>query len=141
MTNLQRFFDKTFRPFFLFTGAGTALIGIYALLPSWAMPNLAKLPYLQDYTVIIQHWGIMVGLMGIFMMAAAIIPQWRVPILIYSAVEKAFMVWLVLSNASHSYVNGFWIAAILDATVVIYTIAYFAVGGNRLSLLTPPPTQ
>jgi hypothetical protein len=68
------------------------LIALYALLPSWAMPNVAKLPYLVDYTIIIQHWGIMVGLMGLFMMSASIIPQWRLPIALYSAVEKAFMV-------------------------------------------------
>ena len=57
MNPLKQFFARTLRPFFLFTGAGTALVGLYAVLPSWAMPNVAKLPYLQDYTIIIQHWG------------------------------------------------------------------------------------
>jgi len=28
------------------------------------MANLAKLEYRQDYTIIIQHWGIMVCLMA-----------------------------------------------------------------------------
>jgi hypothetical protein len=128
---IRQFFYRTVRPFFLFTGAGTALVGLYAVLPSWAMPNVAKLPYLQDYTIIIQHWGIMVGLMGIAMMLAALVPQWRVPILLYSALEKAFMVWLVLSNAQNSFVSGFWIPFVLDSTVVIYTIGYFAVCGFR----------
>ena len=123
--SLYRFFSRTVRPFFLFTGAGTALVGLYAVLPSWAMPNVAKLPYLQDYTIIIQHWGIMVGLMGLAMMLAAIVPQWRIPILLYSALEKSFMVWLVLSNAHNSFVSGFWIPFVLDSTVVIYTIGYF----------------
>jgi hypothetical protein len=95
---LYQFFSRTVRPFFLLTGAGTALVGLYAFLPSWAMPNVAKLPYLQDYTIIVQHWGIMVGIMGICMMLAAIVPEWRVPILLYSAFEKAFMVWLVLGS-------------------------------------------
>jgi len=129
--SFYRFFSRTVRPFFLFTGAGTALVGLYAVLPSWAMPNVAKLPYLQDYTIIIQHWGIMVGLMGVAMMLAALVPQWRVPILLYSAFEKAFMVWLVLSNAQSSFVSGFWIPFVLDSTVVIYTIGYFAVCGLR----------
>ena len=80
---LRRFFARTVRPFFLLTGAGTALVGIYAFLPSWAMPNVARLPFLHDYTIIIQHWGIMVGLMGLFMMAAAVVPRWRVPIFLY----------------------------------------------------------
>ena len=128
---LRRFFARTVRPFFLLTGAGTALVGLYAFLPSWAMPNVAKLPYLQDYTIIIQHWGIMVGVMGLFMMAAAVVPRWRVPIFLYSAIEKSFMVWLVLSNAQHSFVSGFWVPFAVDATVVMYTVGYFLTFGFR----------
>ena len=101
---MKPFFDRTVRPFFLFTGAGTALVGLYAVWPSWAMPNVAQLSYLEDYTIIIQHWGIMVGLMGLFMMGAAIYPQWRAPIGLYSLIEKAFMVWLVLFNARQPFV-------------------------------------
>jgi hypothetical protein len=123
---LVRFFARTARPFFLLTGAGTALIALYAVVPSWVMPKVAKLPYLQDYTIIIQHWGIMVGLMGVAMTAAAVVPEWRVPIFLYSAVEKAFMVWLVLSNARQPFVNGFWVPCVIDATVVLYTIGYFS---------------
>jgi hypothetical protein len=129
---IDQFFTRTVKPFFLFTGAGTALIGLYAFLPSWAMPNIAKLPYLQEYTIIIQHWGMMVCLMGFAMMAAAVVPQWRLPIFLYSAIEKAFMVWLVASNAQQSFVSGFWIPFALDSTVVLYTIGYFAANKNWL---------
>lgn len=122
----ERFFTRTVRPFFLVTGAGTSLVGLYAFAPSWTMPIIGKLPYLQDYTVIIQHWGMMVCLMGMSMMAAALVPQWRLPIFLYSAIEKAFMVWLVLSNAQYAFVSGFWIPFALDTTVVLYTIGYLA---------------
>ena len=125
MKQFESFFARTFRPFFLFTGAGTALIGLYAILPAWAMANLAKLPYLQDYTIIIQHWGIMVGLMGLFMMGAAVFPKWRAPIALYSVLEKAFMVWLVLFNARQPFVAGFWLPFAMDLTVVVYTLGYF----------------
>ncbi|MBL8816179.1 MAG: hypothetical protein JNL58_09125 [Planctomyces sp.] len=131
MSVFKQFFIRTVRPFFLFTGAGTALVALYAFLPSWAMPNVAKLPYLQDYTIIIQHWGIMVGIMGIAMMLAAMVPQWRVPILMYSALEKSFMVWLVLSNAQQPFVSGFWVPFAIDSTVVIYTVGYFLSVGFR----------
>lgn len=47
-----------------------------------------------------QHWGIMVGLMGVFMVVAAYRASGRNPILIYSGVEKAFMVYVVLVNLS-----------------------------------------
>jgi hypothetical protein len=128
--NLESFFSRTFRPFYLLTGAGTALIGAFAFLPSWAMPNIARLPFLNEYTIIIQHWGIMVGLMGLFMMGAAILPEWRFPIALYSVLEKAFMVWLVISNARQPYVAGFWIPFAIDLMVVVYTIGYFVYCGR-----------
>jgi hypothetical protein len=67
----------------------------------------------------------MVGMMGVFMIAAAFRAEWRTPILIYSAVEKAFMVYLVVANVSRPYSQGFWIGATMDATVVLYTIRVF----------------
>jgi hypothetical protein len=84
---------------------------------------------IQEYTIIVQHWGIMVGLMGAFMIVAAFRAEWRTPILIYSAVEKVFMVYLVAPNLSRPYSEGFWIGATMDATVVLYTISYFGVCG------------
>jgi hypothetical protein len=136
MSQIEWFFVRTVRPFFLFTGAGTALVGLYAFAPSWTMPNVGKLPYLQDYTIIIQHWGIMVCLMGVAMMAAAVVEQWRLPIFLYSAIEKAFMVWLVIANAQEPFVRGFWVPFALDSTVVLYTIGYFASGGFHRPLRT-----
>ena len=137
MKRFARFFERTFRPFFLLTGAGTALVVLYALLPGWTTVNIGKLAFLRDYTIIIQHWGIMVGLMGVFMISAALVPAWRVPMALYSGLEKAFMVWLVGSNARQPFVSGFWVPFALDATVVLYTIGYFAACGLRL----PPPER
>jgi hypothetical protein len=41
---------------------------------------------------LVQHRGIMDCLMGVFMVAAAFKEAWRVPILLYGMIEKAFMV-------------------------------------------------
>jgi hypothetical protein len=46
---------------------------------------------------------IMVRLMGIFMVGAAFIESWRVPIFLYSLIEKVFMVFLVASNVYLSF--------------------------------------
>jgi hypothetical protein len=116
---MKRFFDLTFRPFFVITGIGTALAGLYAFRPRWAAETVGKIPFVQDYTIITQHWAIIVGLMGIFMIAAAFKVEWRKPILIYSLLEKAFMVYLVVANGSHSYSQGFKAGAAMDATVVL----------------------
>ncbi len=126
---MKRFFQFTFRPFFVLTGIGTALAGLYAFWPRWAVETLGKIPFVQDYTIIVQHWGIIVGLMGVFMIVAAFKVEWRKPILIYSTLEKIFMVFLVVANQSHTYAQGFKAGAAMDATVVLYTIVYFAVCG------------
>ena len=127
--DMKRFFDLTFRPFFVLTGVGTALVSMFAFWPAWATETVVKLSFIQEYTIIVQHWGIMVGLMGVFMTAAAFRPEWRTPILLFSAAEKAFMVYLVVANISRPYSEGFWMGATMDGTVVLYTIAYFAVCG------------
>jgi hypothetical protein len=132
---MNRFFELTFRPFFVLTGMGTALAALDAFWPRWVVERLQKITFVQDYTIIIQHWGIMVRLMGVFMIVAAFRPDWRNPILVYSAIEKTFMIYLVGANISHAYSQGFWLGAIMDATVVLYTIAYFGFYGFR----TPPP--
>jgi hypothetical protein len=126
---MKRFFDLTFRPFFVITGIGTALASLYAFWPRWTVETVGKIPFVPDYTIITQHWGIMVGLMGVFMIVAAFRVEWRKPILIYSLLEKTFMVYLVVANGNQSYAQSFKAGAAMDATVVLYTIVYFLVFG------------
>ena len=126
---MKRFFSLTFKPFFVLTGIGTALAALDAFWPKWTATTVQLIPFIQDYTIILQHWGIMVGLMGVFMVVAAYRAEWRNPILIYSAIEKTFLVYLVLTNTSRPYAKGFWFGALMDATVVLYTIAYFGFYG------------
>jgi hypothetical protein len=130
-TKMKRFFDLTFRPFFVLTGLGTALAALDAFWPRWTVEKVQKIDFIQDYTVILQHWGIMVGLMGVFMIVAAFRADWRIPILVYSACEKVFMVYLVVVNMNLPCARGFWFGAGMDATVVLYTIVYFAACGFK----------
>ena len=83
-------------------------------------------PGLYHHHSALGHHG---GLMGVFMIVAAFKVEWRKPILVYSLFEKAFMVYLVVANGSYSYSQGFKAGAAMDATVVLYTIGYFAVFG------------
>ena len=126
---MKRFFNLTFGPFFVLTGIGTASASLYAFWPTWTAETVGKIPFVPDYTIITQHWGIMVGLMGVFMIVVAFKIEWRKPILIYSLLEKAFMVYLVVANGSQPYSQGFKAGAAMDATVVLYSIVYFAVFG------------
>ena len=122
---LEKFINVTIKPLLIIGGIGTALAGANAFFPQFAVENVQGLEWIQDYTIFVQHWGIMVCLMGIFMVAAAFIESWRYPIMLYSLIEKAFMVFLVVSNFVHPYSEGFFIPAGMDAFITVYSILYF----------------
>ncbi|MGA8675335.1 MAG: hypothetical protein WB621_08995 [Candidatus Acidiferrales bacterium] len=133
---MKRFFELTFRPFFVITGAATTLGALLAFWPRWAAVHLLRIDFVQDYTIILQHWGFLLGLVGVFMIVAAFREDWRQPVLILCCCEKAFVVYLVIVNARYPYSHGLRMGAARDATVALYTIGYFAFGGSR----TPLPT-
>ena len=122
---LEKFIKVTIKPVLIIGGAGTALAGANAFLPQWATENIQGLEWVQDYTIFVQHWGIMVCLMGVFMVAAAFKESWRYPIMMYGMIEKAFMVYLVFTNASQVYSDGFYIPAAMDSFITVYSILYF----------------
>jgi uncharacterized membrane protein YozB (DUF420 family) len=117
---MKSFIDKTIKPFLVIAGLGTCVAGLLVFLPRFALENIFKLPFVEDYTIFCQHWGLMVLLVGIFMIISAFRVSWRRPVLIYSAIEKTFMIFLYLSNIGHSFSAGFQGGAIMDAIIVIY---------------------
>jgi hypothetical protein len=123
---VKRFFDWTFRPFFVLTGAVTALGTLNAFWPRWGTETLVKISFIPEYTIILQHWGFMLGLTGILMIVAALREDWRQPVLVFCTCEKAFLVYLEVANAGQPYSQGLRLGACMDATVVVYTLAYWA---------------
>ncbi|MGZ4165069.1 MAG: hypothetical protein ACXVPK_13635 [Tumebacillaceae bacterium] len=132
---MKRFFTLTFRPFFLITGFVTTLGGLNAFWPQWTAESVEKIRFVQDYIIILQHWGVMLALVGLSMMLAAFSSEWRTPILIFSSCEKVLIVYLVAANRHYSYSQGFWWGAVMDAVVVLYTAFYFATYGVRSTAL------
>ena len=122
---MQRFIDRTLKPVLIVGGLGTSAAFVYAFAPQFALANIAGLDFAREYTIFVQHWGIMVGLIGAMMVAAAFIPAWVFPVMIYAALEKAFMVYLALANVSESFSEGFWVPATMDAIIVLYSLLYF----------------
>ena len=102
------------------------MAGLNAFLPRFAVENVQKLEWVPEYTIFVQHWGIMVCLMGVFMVAAAFKESWRAPILLYSLIEKAFMVFLVVFNSGQTFSNGFYVPAVMDSVITVWSLVYFA---------------
>ena len=123
---MNTFIEKTIKPVLIVGGIGTALAGIDAFSPRFAVENVQKIKWVPEYTIFVQHWGLMVCLIGVFMVAAAFKESWRVPILLYAMIEKAFMVFLAVSNLGQPYAGGFLAPAMMDGVITVWCIAYFA---------------
>ena len=122
---MKKFIDVTIKPVLIIGGIGTAAAGMNAFSPQFAVENIQKLTFIPDYTIFVQHWGIMVCLMGVFMVAAAFIESWRVPIILYGMLEKAFMVYLFATNLGQTFSSGFLAPAVMDAIITVWSILYF----------------
>lgn len=123
---MQKFIDVTLKPILIIGGIGTALAGANAFLPRFTVENVQKLEWVPEYTIFVQHWGIMVCLIGVFMVAAAFRESWRTPVLLYGLIEKAFMVFLVVSNLGQPFASGFYAPAIMDSIITVWLLVYFA---------------
>ena len=123
---MQKFIDVTIKPVLIIGGIGTALAGLDAFFPRFAVENVQKLEWVPEYTIFVQHWGMMVCLIGVFMVAAAFKESWRTPILLYGLIEKAFMVFLVASNFGETFAGGFYVPATMDAIITVWSVVYFA---------------
>ncbi len=122
---MQGFIDKTLKPVLIIGGLGTAAAGLYAFAPQFAVENIAGIEFIQDYTIFVQHWGFTVSLIGVMMVVAAFKPTWALPVLIIVAVEKAFIVYLAVSNINEDFAAGFRVPAAMDAVIVLYCLLYF----------------
>ena len=122
---MKTFIDNTIKPVLLVGGIGTALAGVNAFLPRFAVENVQNLDWVPEYTIFVQHWGMMVCLIGIFMIVAAFKAPWRTPILLYALIEKAFLVLLVVSNLDQPFSNGFYVPAAMDTVITVWLLLYF----------------
>jgi uncharacterized membrane protein HdeD (DUF308 family) len=122
---VKSFIDKTIVPFLIVAGLGTCSAGILFILPQFAVETFFKLPFTENYTIFIQHWGLMVFLAGIFLIVSAFKDNWRTPVLIYVAIEKTLYVSLYVCNINSSFSKGFMGGAIMDSLIVLYLILYF----------------
>jgi hypothetical protein len=130
------FFTRYLSKMLFIMGLATASVFIFAIAPQWAIVNILRLPYsetfamnyfAQGHYLIYQHWGVMVGFMGIVMVVAAFNPTWRQPVVFYSFAEKFLMVALYVGSRGFANENthGFFPVIIVDTIVSVWTIGYW----------------
>lgn len=122
---LKRSVEIVLKPFLVIAGLATIIPGLAAFFPENITTGLLKLEYIESYRLVIQHWGMMVSLMGVFIMLSAFYTQFRTAILWYSTIEKTFMVLLYFRFREHSFTEGFTGVMIADSIIVACTLVYF----------------
>ena len=130
---MQKFVDVTVKPVLIIGGALTATAGLNAFVPRFAVEQVLKLEFVSSYTILVQHWGMMVCLLGVLMVVAAFKESWRVPVLLYAMLEKAFFVGLYVTHRGESCASGFTAPMVMDAIIAAWIAVYLTSLRSRKS--------
>ena len=125
VTIVEKVIDKTLRPFLVITGLITMAPVMMALAPEAGLMKLFQLKLVTEYTLVVQHWGLMLFLVGLLTVISAFKTNLIFPVMLYSVLERAGIVVFTVLNARHHFVEGFLQPAILDLVCVIYALFYF----------------
>jgi len=123
---MNAFIARTVKWFLIVFGALTCMSLPIAIDINLMTPMLGRLVDYTPATVpILRHWGIMVFGIGALMVVAAFRPWLRFETMIFSTIEKSFMVYLFFSNLRQPWAMGYLPMFLIDSTIVVYSILYF----------------
>jgi hypothetical protein len=136
MRTVNVFIARTINWFLIVFGLATCATLPFAIDIKFITPIFRGLvDYTPSSVPALRHWGIMVFGIGVLMVVAAFRPWLRFETMLFSAIEKAFMVYLFLSSLSQPWAMGF------DSTIVAYSTLYFISdqGRPRQWTISGPP--
>jgi hypothetical protein len=126
MSAVNVFIVRTIKWFLIVFGLATCGTLPFAIDINLLTPIFGGLvDYTPSSVPALRHWGIMIFGIGVLMVVAAFRPWLRFETMLFSTIEKAFMVYLFLSNLGQPWVMGYVGAFLLDSTIVAYSIVYF----------------
>lgn len=126
MRILDNFIAKTIKWFLIIFGLATCGTLPFALDIKLITPMLGGLvDYTPSSVPALRHWGFMIFGIGVLMVAAGFRPWLRFETMLFSAIEKGFILYLYISNLDQPWIYGYLGPFILDATIFLYSIFYF----------------
>ncbi|KQU83084.1 hypothetical protein ASD02_27580 [Ensifer sp. Root1252] len=137
MCTLNKFITKTIKWFLIVFGLATCGTLPFALDIKLITPMLGGLVDFTPSSVpALRHWGIMIFGIGALMVVAGFRPWLRFETMVFSTFEKAFMVYLYLTNLGEPWIAGYFAAFLVDFTIVAYGVLYFISAEGRPSRWT-----
>jgi hypothetical protein len=101
------------------------LPGLMAVKPELGLHQLFQLNLVSEHTIVVQHWGYMIFLVGLLMVISAFKANLVFPVMLYATLEKAGMVFLCITHNDQPWAAGFRQAAVVDGICVLYAVIYF----------------
>jgi len=88
-----------------------------------------------DIIPLVAHWGIMVTGIGIFLCIAAVVKKLRKPAIIYSTLEKLYMViisiYFMMTNSEIA--DHYMLMFVVDSLIVIGAVIYYYINKTNKS--------
>lgn len=109
------------------TGVITVLPGLLFIFPVTVADKLFKIELKDELiTFCIRHWGLLVGIMGALIICSVHVPEIRTHILIAAIIEKAAIVFLILTAWKKDFTQGMRATVVIDTIcVVLYLLVVF----------------
>ncbi len=127
---MEKLINKTLKPFLIIAGLITMLPGLITISPEMGLLRMFQLKLLPEYTIIVQHWGLMIFLVGLLMVVSVFKTKLVFPVMLYATLQKSGMVFLSTLNADQPWAAGYQQATLIDSVCVIYGVLYFYTGNK-----------
>jgi hypothetical protein len=132
MSILNAFIARTIKPFLIVFGFATCAPLPIAIDINYLTPILGGVVDFTPSSVpALRHWAFMVFGIGVLMMIAAFRPWLRFETMLFSTLEKSFMVYLFLSTLGQPGNTGYLAAFLVDSTIAAYSLLYFISNQGR----------
>lgn len=130
---LNKFIARTSKPLMIIFGLATCLPIAFALNIN-LLPDFAEgMDFTASSAPALRHWGFMVFGIGALLVAAAFYPWLRFHTMLFSFLEKSFMVFLWITNMNQPWGGAYTGMGIMDSIIVFYSLLYFISDEGRPS--------
>jgi len=114
---MRKYYERSARLILIVCGLITAALGGISISPELFIERIFKLDYVQNYDIIIRHWSASIFILGVLLIISAFNENWRIPLVLFAILEKAYLVVVCIFAMKYTYGKSF--AIIIPADTVM----------------------